>query len=88
MAMTGRHLTGERAIVEELLSWVRNIMSAALADAIRVSEVDWTEKRWDTVDITATWSQAARTGTSTAGLAGTGRPIRSGLKVRRLLSLT
>ena len=54
--MTGRHPAGERAFVEQLLAEVRSVMKTALQYAVPPSGVDWTEMRWDTVDITATWS--------------------------------
>jgi hypothetical protein len=55
--MPDERLTSGRSFVQQLLTEVRGVMQRALEVSVPLSQVEWTEMRWDTVDITAAWPQ-------------------------------
>jgi hypothetical protein len=55
--MPDERLKGERFFVEQLVTEVRGVIQRALQVSVPLAQVEWTEMRWDTVDITASWPQ-------------------------------
>src|SRR5437870_3483269 len=49
--------TRDTRFVQRLLTEVRNIVKTAVESVNLQSRVEWTDMRWDAVDVTVKWSQ-------------------------------
>jgi hypothetical protein len=49
--------THDRRFVQQLLSEVRSILKAAVESVNMQSTVEWTDMRWDAIDVSAKWPQ-------------------------------